>query len=96
MPSVQVILNARPTKSTTLYTQITGRALRPVDDIANALSNTDSALTRRELIEKSIKPAAIIIDLGRSGPAPPARHAAVALRLAAADRRARPHDGASR
>ncbi len=63
VPSVQVILNARPTKSTTLYTQITGRALRPVDDIANALSNTDSALTRRELIEKSIKPAAIIIDL---------------------------------
>jgi hypothetical protein len=63
VPSVQVILNARPTKSTTLYTQITGRALRPVDDIANALSNTSSALNRRELIEKSIKPAAIIIDL---------------------------------
>ncbi len=63
VPSVQVILNARPTKSTTLYTQITGRALRPVDEIANALSNTDSALSRRELIEKSIKPAAIVIDL---------------------------------
>lgn len=63
VPSVQVILNARPTKSTTLYTQITGRALRPVDDIANALSNTGSALTRRELIEKSTKPAAIVIDL---------------------------------
>ena len=31
VPSVQVILNARPTKSTTLYTQITGRALRPVE-----------------------------------------------------------------
>jgi superfamily II DNA or RNA helicase len=62
VPSVQVILNARPTKSTTLYTQITGRALRPVDEIANALSKTDSALTRRELIEKSTKPAAIIID----------------------------------
>ena len=63
VPSVQVILNARPTKSTTLYTQITGRALRPVDEIANALSSTTSALNRRELIEKSIKPAAIIIDL---------------------------------
>ncbi|MFN2459979.1 MAG: DEAD/DEAH box helicase [Candidatus Velthaea sp.] len=63
VPSVQVILNARPTKSTTLYTQITGRALRPVDDIAHALSNTDSALMRRELIEKSVKPAAIVIDL---------------------------------
>jgi len=62
VPSVQVILNARPTKSTTLYTQITGRALRPVDDIANLLSSTDSALMRRELIEKSVKPAALIID----------------------------------
>ena len=63
VPSVQVILNARPTKSTTLYTQITGRALRPVDDVANLLSSTDSALTRREIIEKSTKPAALIIDL---------------------------------
>lgn len=63
VPSVQVILNARPTKSTTLYTQITGRALRPVDDIAHGLSQTGSALERRELIEKSPKPAAIVIDL---------------------------------
>jgi superfamily II DNA or RNA helicase len=62
VPSVQVILNARPTKSTTLYTQITGRALRPVEDIANQLSSTESALMRRELIEKSVKPAALIID----------------------------------
>jgi superfamily II DNA or RNA helicase len=63
VPSVQVILNARPTKSTTLYTQITGRALRPVDEVANLLSSTASALMRREIIEKSTKPAAIIIDL---------------------------------
>jgi len=63
VPSVQVILNARPTKSTTLYTQITGRALRPLDDIAAPLSNTSSALERRELIEKSPKPAAIVVDL---------------------------------
>ncbi|HEX3550807.1 MAG TPA: DEAD/DEAH box helicase [Candidatus Elarobacter sp.] len=63
VPSVQVILNARPTKSTTLYTQITGRALRPLDEIAVPLSNTNSALERRELIEKSAKPAAIVIDL---------------------------------
>jgi superfamily II DNA or RNA helicase len=63
VPSVQVILNARPTKSTTLYTQITGRALRPLDEIAVALSNTNSGLERRELIEKSGKPAAVVIDL---------------------------------
>ncbi len=63
VPSVQVILNARPTKSTTLYTQITGRALRPLDEIAGPLSNTSSALERRELVEKSTKPAAIVVDL---------------------------------
>jgi superfamily II DNA or RNA helicase len=63
VPSVQVILNARPTKSTTLYTQITGRALRPLDEIAGPLSNTSSALERRELVEKSSKPAAIVVDL---------------------------------
>jgi superfamily II DNA or RNA helicase len=62
VPSVQVILNARPTKSTTLYTQITGRALRPVEEIAHTLSITESALMRRELVEKSAKPAALIID----------------------------------
>ena len=76
VPSVQVILNARPTKSTTLYTQITGRALRPVDDIANLLSSTDSALMRRELIEKSAKPAALIIDLVDQAQRHRARHAA--------------------
>src|SRR5665213_2029001 len=63
VPSGQVILNARPTKSTTLYSQITGRALRPLDEIASPLSNTNSGLERRELIEKSSKPAAIVIDL---------------------------------
>jgi hypothetical protein len=62
VPSVQVILNARPTKSTTLYTQITGRALRPLDEIATPLSQTNSGLERRELIEKSAKPAAIVLD----------------------------------
>jgi superfamily II DNA or RNA helicase len=67
VPSVQVILNARPTKSTTLYTQITGRALRPLDEIASPLSNTNSGLERRELIEKSPKPAAIVIDLVDQG-----------------------------
>jgi superfamily II DNA or RNA helicase len=63
VPSVQVILNARPTKSTTLYTQITGRALRPVDEIAHQLSRTADPLDRQALIRNSSKPAAIIIDL---------------------------------
>ncbi len=96
VPSVQVILNARPTKSTTLYTQITGRALRPLDDIASPLSNTNSALERRELIEKSPKTGRDRDRPRRPGAAPPARHRAVAVRAPAAHRRARPHDGAGR
>ena len=96
VPSVQVILNARPTKSTTLYTQITGRALRPVDEIAHTLSVTDSALMRRELVEKSTKPAALIIDFVDQAQ----HHQLVTLpspvRTSAADRRARSDDRASR
>jgi len=63
VPSIQVVINARPTKSATLYTQITGRGLRPVDEIANALSDVQSALVRRELISQSPKPYAIILDM---------------------------------
>jgi superfamily II DNA or RNA helicase len=87
VPSVQVILNARPTKSTTLYTQITGRALRPVDDRVRA----DAPRADRK------KREARRLDhrLRRSGATPSTRHAALALRLTAADRRARPDDGAS-
>jgi superfamily II DNA or RNA helicase len=63
VPSIQVVINARPTKSTTLYTQITGRGLRPVDEIANALSDVQNADLRRELIAQSPKPYAIILDM---------------------------------
>jgi superfamily II DNA or RNA helicase len=48
VPSIEVVINARPTKSTTLYTQITGRGLRS---------------ERRELIATSGKPFAIVLDL---------------------------------
>ncbi len=63
VPSIQVVINARPTKSTTLYTQITGRGLRPVDEIANALSDCHNVELRRELISQSPKPYAIILDI---------------------------------
>jgi superfamily II DNA or RNA helicase len=63
VPSIQVVINARPTKSTTLYTQITGRGLRPVDEIANALSDVQSVEVRRELISQSPKPYAIVLDM---------------------------------
>ena len=63
VPSIEVVINARPTKSTTLYTQITGRGLRPVDEIANQLSDTPHAIQRCKLIAESTKPYAIVLDL---------------------------------
>jgi len=63
VPSIEVIINARPTKSTTLYTQVTGRGLRPVDDIAYLLSALPSPEARRETIAQSVKPYAIVLDV---------------------------------
>jgi len=63
VPSIQVIVNARPTKSTTLYTQVTGRGLRPLDEYAYMLSELPSPQARREMIAMSAKPYAIIIDI---------------------------------
>jgi superfamily II DNA or RNA helicase len=64
VPSVQAIINARPTKSTTLYTQITGRGLRPLDEDAFIISNFPTPLARKGFIENtSRKPFATIIDI---------------------------------
>lgn len=63
VPSIQAIINARPTKSTTLYTQVTGRGLRPLDDFAYVLSELPVAHARRQVIEQSWKPFATIIDI---------------------------------
>ncbi len=63
VPSVQVIINARPTKSTTLYTQITGRGLRPLDEDAYVISSFPVENARREWLKRSRKPFATIIDI---------------------------------
>src|SRR5579875_2253063 len=63
VPSIETIVNARPTKSQTLYTQITGRGLRPVDEIANVLSDAPDAELRRTLIRQSHKQFAIVLDI---------------------------------
>lgn len=63
VPSIEVILNARPTQSTTLYTQITGRGLRPVDDIADKLSAETNPDRRRVWIAASEKPHVIVLDV---------------------------------
>jgi superfamily II DNA or RNA helicase len=63
VPSVETIINARPTKSTTLYTQVTGRGLRPLDEYAYVLSELPTADARRNMIAMSNKPYAIVIDI---------------------------------
>jgi superfamily II DNA or RNA helicase len=63
VPSIEVIVNARPTKSTTLYTQVTGRGLRPLEEDAFTLSNFPTADPRRYWIAQSRKPYATIIDI---------------------------------
>ena len=63
VPSVQVIINARPTKSTTLYTQITGRGLRPLDEDAYVISSFPASVARIHWLAQSRKPYATIIDI---------------------------------
>ncbi|MBV8601734.1 MAG: DEAD/DEAH box helicase [Candidatus Eremiobacteraeota bacterium] len=63
VPSIETIVNARPTKSQTLYTQITGRGLRPVDEIANVLSDAPDPELRRTLIRQSHKQYAVVLDI---------------------------------
>jgi superfamily II DNA or RNA helicase len=63
VPSIAAIVNARPTKSTTLYTQVTGRGLRPLDQDAFYLSQLPTAEPRRVAISLSEKPFAIVIDI---------------------------------
>ncbi len=63
VPSIEAIINARPTKSTTLYTQVTGRGLRPLDEDAYVVSSFPSANARREWLDRSRKPFATIVDI---------------------------------
>jgi superfamily II DNA or RNA helicase len=63
VPSVEVIINARPTKSTTLYTQVTGRGLRPLDEDAFVISNFPTKEARSEWLARSRKPYATIVDI---------------------------------
>ncbi len=63
VPSIEAIINARPTKSTTLYTQVTGRGLRPLDEDAYIVSSFPTAQARCTWLEQSRKPFATIIDI---------------------------------
>jgi superfamily II DNA or RNA helicase len=63
VPSIEAIINARPTKSTTLYTQVTGRGLRPLDEDAFIVSSFPTAEARRTWLLQSRKPFATIVDI---------------------------------
>lgn len=63
VPDVEVIINARPTKSSLKYTQITGRGIRPHDSVAKLVSAETSAAARCAIIASSPKPVATVIDI---------------------------------
>jgi superfamily II DNA or RNA helicase len=63
VPSVEVIVVARPTQSRALYCQFIGRGTRPLTEIADALSEkTLTSADRRAMIAQSAKPFAEILD----------------------------------
>jgi superfamily II DNA or RNA helicase len=65
---VAVIAMARPTKSRSLYAQMAGRGMRPLESIVPRLNNSLAAPLRRATIASSSKPACLIIDfVGNSG-----------------------------
>jgi len=67
-PGVEVIVMARPTKSRSLYAQMSGRATRPAEEIAHKLNDVADADARRALIAASNKKNCLIIDfVGNSG-----------------------------
>lgn len=64
-PSCEVIVMARPTKSRSLYTQMVGRALRPLPGIVDGI---DMPKERRRAIADSPKPAMLVLDFaGNAG-----------------------------
>jgi hypothetical protein len=64
-PGIEVIVQARPTKSRCLYSQIIGRSTRTLPGIVDAHATPDA---RRATIAASEKPSALIIDfVGNSG-----------------------------
>ncbi|HUE83338.1 MAG TPA: DEAD/DEAH box helicase family protein [Pyrinomonadaceae bacterium] len=64
-PAVEVIVQARPTKSRCLYAQIIGRSLRPLTGVVDGLATPDE---RKAAIAASVKPRALVLDfVGNAG-----------------------------
>jgi superfamily II DNA or RNA helicase len=64
-PGVEVIIMGRPTKSRSLYSQMVGRATRPLPGIVDGPETREE---RRAAIEASGKPSCLVVDfVGNSG-----------------------------
>jgi superfamily II DNA or RNA helicase len=59
LPTCSLIAMARPTKSRVLYSQMRGRALRPLPGLVDGLA---AASARRAAIAASAKPYAVVLD----------------------------------
>jgi superfamily II DNA or RNA helicase len=64
-PAVEIIVQARPTKSRCLYSQMVGRATRPLPGLVDGLETPEE---RRASIANSDKPTMLVIDfVGNAG-----------------------------
>ena len=64
-PAIEVIVQGRPTKSRSLYTQMIGRGTRPLPGLVDGLATAED---RRQAIATSAKPAMEVLDfVGNSG-----------------------------
>lgn len=64
-PGVEVVIQARPTKSRSLYAQQCGRSTRPLAGVVDGLKTADE---RKAAISASAKPSALIVDfVGNAG-----------------------------
>ena len=61
--NTRVIVNGRPTRSRALFSQMFGRATRPLRETLPLLAMCHTAAGRREVIKASRKPGALMVDL---------------------------------
>lgn len=67
-PGIEIVVMGRPTCSETIYTQIFGRATRPLAGVVDRPDLSDSAEMRKAAIQESDKPRAEVIDfVGNTG-----------------------------
>jgi type I site-specific restriction endonuclease len=68
VPGIEVVVHGRPTKSRSLYSQMTGRGTRPAESIAAALGTLADAGARCAAIASSEKPYLEVLDfVGNAG-----------------------------